>query len=64
MSKYNHTVQTLVQLEEKLEAVLAEVKEALADSPAEETNCSTGKAWKRSAWEISFSEDKEDFVAP
>ena len=59
MSKYSHTVQTLVQLEKKLEAVLTEVKEALAERPGEETNCSTGKGWER-----TFSEDKEGFVAP
>ena len=64
MSKYNHTVEALVQLEKKLEAALTEVKEALADHPGKEANCSTDKGWKRSGWEISFSEDKEGFVAP
>jgi hypothetical protein len=59
MSKYNHTVQALVQLEKKLEAVLTEVKEALAERPVEETSCSTGEKWAK-----SFSEDKESFVAP
>ena len=59
MSKYNHTVQALVQLEKKLEAVLTEVKEALAERPGEETSCSTREEWNK-----SFSEDKESFVAP
>jgi hypothetical protein len=59
MSKYSHTVQALVQLEKKLEAVLTEVKEALAERPGKELNRSTGKRW-----EETFSEDKEGFVAP
>jgi hypothetical protein len=59
MSKYSHTVQALVQLEKKLEAVLTEVKEALAERPGEETSCSTREEWNK-----SFSEDKESFVAP
>ena len=59
MSKYSHTVQALVQLEKKLEAVLTEVKEALAERPSEETNCSTVEEWNK-----SFSEDKEGFIAP
>ena len=59
MSKYNHTVEALVQLEKKLEAALTEVKEALAERPGEETSCSTREEWNK-----SFSEDKEGFVAP